>query len=149
MVETWRAYRLPIRRSAHVDGPLLLQPYPQRQRRVEYHVHNHRRCCVVLGALKPKLIVPEEAGGGDEEGSISKCQAHVGQGVGLSELEGVEVVGNRIVGSVLQVSEVVDRDLLFGDGHVGWAFPMFSSGVSWVMLHDCNWSRGEDDKQAS
>lgn len=54
-------------------------------------------------ALEPELVVPAETGPGEEESSVPQGQAHVGQRVRLLELEGVQVVRDRIVGCVLKV----------------------------------------------
>lgn len=94
-------YSLPTGRSANIDSSLLLQPYPQRQSRIEHGVHSDSTRSVVLGALEPQLVVPEEACRRDEEGAVAQAQTHIGQCVRLRELERVEVVRDRIVGGVL------------------------------------------------
>lgn len=96
-------YRLAVGGGADVDDALLFQPDPQGQGGVQDGVDEHGGGRVVLGALEAELVVPEEAGGGDEEGGVAQAQAHVGEGVGLLELQRVEVVGDGIVGGVLEV----------------------------------------------
>lgn len=96
-------YRFSIRCGAHVDDTLLLEPYPQSQRRVEYGVDNHSAGCVVFCALEAELVVPEKAGGSDQEGGVAQAQADIGEGVGLLELQGIQVVGNRIIRGVLEI----------------------------------------------
>lgn len=111
-------YRFPFRRGADVYDALFLKPYPQREGRVQQRVDGDRAGRVVLCALEAELVVPEEAGRCHEEGGVPQAEPHVGQGVRLLQAQAVEVVGERIVRGVLQVCEVVERDLLGGDGHL-------------------------------
>lgn len=96
-------YRFPARRRADIHNPILLQPDPQRQGGIQQGIQRHRSGGVIFGALEAELVVPGETGGGDKEGGIAQGQAHVSQGVGLLELEGVQVIGDGIIGGVLEV----------------------------------------------
>lgn len=68
-----KTYCFSIRRGAHVDDTLLLQPYPQSQRGIECGVENHSGGCVILRALETELVIPKEAGGSDEKGGIAQA----------------------------------------------------------------------------
>lgn len=57
----------------------------------------------MLGVLETKLVVPKETSGGDAKGAVTEGEANVGEGMRLSELERVEVVGNGVVRCVLEV----------------------------------------------
>lgn len=45
-------------------------------------------------------VVPVEAGGAEEEGGVAEGEADVGEGVGLGEVQGVQVGGDGVVGGV-------------------------------------------------
>lgn len=94
---------LPAGRGADIDDPLLKTPDPDGEGPIEEGVENNGGSSVVLGAVESKLVVPEEAGGGDQEGAVAQAQTDVGEGVRLLELERVQVVGDSIVGRVLKV----------------------------------------------
>jgi len=97
----------------HVHDALLDAPDPGRQCAVEQRVQGHGRGGVGLGGLEAQRVVPVEAGGAEGEGGVAEGEAHVAEGVGLREVEGVEVVGDCVVGGVLQVWE--------GAAGVSWA----------------------------
>ncbi len=50
--------------------------------------------------FEAELVVPVEGCGGDCEGGVAESQARVGEDVRLGEVEGVEVGGDGVVGSV-------------------------------------------------
>lgn len=84
------------------DAPLD-EPDPGRQRAVEEGVEGDGDGGVGLGRLEAQGVVPVEAGGAEGEGGVAEGEADVGEGVGLGEVEGVEVVGDGVVGGVFQV----------------------------------------------
>lgn len=96
-----KTYRLPGGRDALVHNPFLHKRHPPRHARVEHDIERDGRRGPVLCAVKAELVVPREAGGGREEGRVAEREAHVDKAVGLLELEGVEVVWDRVVGGVL------------------------------------------------
>jgi hypothetical protein len=53
--------------------------------------------------FEAELVVPVESCSTDCEGGVSKCEAGVGEGMGLGEVEGVQVGGNGVVGGVLKI----------------------------------------------
>ena len=56
-----------------------------------------------FGLLETKVVIPGEAGYGEDKGAVAKRQANIGEKVNLLELQRVEVVGDRIVRRVLEV----------------------------------------------
>lgn len=50
--------------------------------------------------FEAELVVPVEGCGADGESTVAQRQARVGEGVGLGEVEGVEVGGDGVVGGV-------------------------------------------------
>lgn len=93
-------YARPIRRRALVHGALLDEADPEGQDAVEHGVEGDGGGGVVLGGLEAELVVPGEAGGGDGEGRVPQGQPRVDQPVVLLEAQGVEVVGDGVVGGV-------------------------------------------------
>lgn len=76
-----------VGRRAHIDDVLLLEPYPQRQEAVEDGVEDDGRGRVVLCVVEAELVVPGEAGCGDEEGAVAERKPDVREVVRLLELE--------------------------------------------------------------
>jgi hypothetical protein len=102
-VGKWIAYLIARLTSPHVHRPPLDEPNPQRQRAIQKRVKRDGGGRVVLRILEAELVVPAEAGGADGEGGVAEREAHVAEGVGLLEGEGIEVVGDCVVGGVFEV----------------------------------------------
>jgi hypothetical protein len=94
---------VPVGGGAEVDGAALDAGDPQRQRAVEEGVQRDRGRGVGFRGVKAELVVPEEGEGGEEEGRVADRETGVEQAVGLDEAEGVEVVGQGVVGGVFEV----------------------------------------------
>lgn len=88
---------------ALVHDTTLDKPQPVAKGTVEQEVGDDGRQGVGLGGGPAKLPVIVEEGAGNSDGRIAEAQADVGLGVQLSEAQRVEVVGQRVVGRVLEV----------------------------------------------
>jgi hypothetical protein len=97
------AHLLSTGSRADIYSTLFNDPDPQGQSGVQTAVDCHRCGRVVLGVVETQLVVPEETSTSDEEGRVAYREPDIGKKVRLRELEGVEIVGDSIVGRVLQV----------------------------------------------
>lgn len=92
--------RAPVGGGSDVDGAALDEEDPRGESGVERGVEGDGRGGREFRRFEAELVVPGEAGGGGEEGEVAEGEADVGEGVGLAEGEGVEVVGDGVVGCV-------------------------------------------------
>lgn len=84
------------------DAPLY-KPQPVAKGAVEQEVGDDGGQGVGLGGGPAKLPVVVEEGAGNGNGRIAEAQPDVGLRVDLAEAQRVEVVGQRVVGRVLEV----------------------------------------------
>jgi hypothetical protein len=99
-----------------VHHPLLHNPQPITERAVQHKIRSHRRRGIRLRTLPSELPVKVEERARDGDGCVPEDQAHVGLGVDLAEFEGVEVVGESVVGCVFEVWGNVRLGGRLGDG---------------------------------
>lgn len=103
MLYKGQAHLVSIRRDSLVHDALLDIGDPVCEHGVQESVDCYGGGSVVFRALESKLVVPAEAGAGNCKGTVSERQPCVGECVNLLELQRVQVVGNGIVGGVLQI----------------------------------------------
>jgi hypothetical protein len=90
-----------------INNTLLNICDPVREGCVQNGVDCDGYSCQILRVVESELVVPSKAGAGNSKGAIAKSQSCIGEGMNLLELQGVQVVGNCIIGSVLQICSLL------------------------------------------